>query len=122
MQGEDRGAAGPGRGAAADEEMRNNSADPTHSSTITPAVGNFHPAANLFPLMEESALADLSADIKANGLRDPTWRHPAGPIIEGRHHRLACQKAGGECRRRTYSHDDETIIPFVVSHNLHRRH
>jgi ParB-like chromosome segregation protein Spo0J len=122
MSSEDRVVAGPWQAPAAGEDARQNSADPTRSSTITPAVGESHPAANLFPLMEESALADLSADIKANGLRDPIWRHPDGRIIDGRNRWLACQRVGVECRHRTYSHGDETIIPFVVSHNLHRRH
>jgi ParB-like nuclease domain len=82
----------------------------------------FHPAANLFPLMDEQALAELAEDIATNGLRDPIWRHPDGRIIDGRNRWLACQKAGVECRPRTYQHGDDTIVPFVVSRNLHRRH
>ena len=98
------------------------SADPAPKSTMTPMTADFHEAANLFPLMEEAALAELAADIKANGLRDPIWRHPDGRIIDGRNRWLACQMVGVECRHRTYDRGDETIVPFVVSHNLHRRH
>jgi hypothetical protein len=73
-------------------------------------------------MMDDAALAELAADIKANGLRDPIWRHPDGRIIDGRNRWLACQKAGVECRHRTYERGDETIVPYVVSYNLHRRH
>src|SRR5215213_2603856 len=85
-------------------------------------AAKFHEAANLFPMMDEAALTELAADIKANGLRDPIWRHTDGRIIDGRNRWLACQRVGVECRDRTYDRGDETIIPFVVSHNLHRRH
>ena len=83
---------------------------------------SFHETANLFPLMDDAALAELATDIAANGLRDPIWRHKDGRIIDGRNRWLACAKAGVECRQRTYDRGDETIVAFVVSHNLHRRH
>lgn len=82
----------------------------------------FHPAANLFPLMEESALGELAADIAAYGLREPIWRHRDGRIIDGRNRWLACAKVGVTCHALTYEGDDASIVPFVVSHNLHRRH
>ena len=82
----------------------------------------FHPAANLFPLMEESALGELAADIAAYGLREPIWRHRDGRIIDGRNRWLACAKVGVTCHGHTYQYDDDSIVPFVISHNLHRRH
>lgn len=82
----------------------------------------FHDAANIFPLMEDSALNELAADISTNGLREPIWRHRDGRIIDGRNRWLACQKVGVTCHAHTYSGDDGSIIPFVISHNLHRRH
>ena len=85
----------------------------------TPA---FHEAANIFPLMDESALAELAADIAANGLREPIWRHRDGRIIDGRNRWLACAKVGVTCHGHTYQGDDDSIVPFVISHNLHRRH
>ena len=81
----------------------------------------FHPAANLFPLMEESALGELAADIAAYGLREPIWRHRDGRIIDGRNRWLACAKVGVTCHALTYEGDDASIVPFVVSRNLHRR-
>jgi ParB-like chromosome segregation protein Spo0J len=107
-------AAGPGEGAAAGEERAQ------FSDAGLP--DKFHEVANLFPLMDEEALAELAADIKENGLREPIWRHRDGRIIDGRNRWLACQKAGVECRPRTYEKGDETIVSFVVSKNLHRRH
>jgi hypothetical protein len=34
----------------------------------------FHPLADIFPLMDEAALAELAADIKAESQRDPLSR------------------------------------------------
>lgn len=82
----------------------------------------FHEAANIFPLMDEAALGELAADITANGLREPIWRHRDGRIIDGRNRWLACAKAGVTCHGHTYQYDDASIVPFVISHNLHRRH
>src|SRR3954451_19320986 len=121
MSGENRVAGTALAGRPAGEDVQH-SADPTRSSTITPVIDNFHEAANLFPLMDEAALAELAADIGANGLRDPIWRHPDGRIIDGRNRWLACQMVGVDCRHRTYGRGDDTIVPFVLSHNLHRRH
>ena len=80
----------------------------------------FHPVSNVFPLMLESELAELAADIKANGLREPIWLDADGRIIDGRNRYLACQRAAVEPTFRTYDGDD--LIAFVVSLNLHRRH
>ena len=43
---------------------------------------DFHPIANLFPLMDDEALAELAADIKAHGLKEQIklWRNQ---IIDG---------------------------------------
>jgi ParB family chromosome partitioning protein len=82
----------------------------------------FHPVANIFPLMGEAELAELADDIRANGLREPIWRHPDGRIVDGRNCWLACQKVGVEPLTRTYEGDEAELVPFVVSLNLHRRH
>lgn len=82
----------------------------------------FHPVAEIFPMMDEAALTELSADIRANGLREPIWRHQDGRIVDGRNRWLACQKAAVACADRTFGGSDDELVPFVISHNLHRRH
>ena len=59
----------------------------------------FHPVAEIFPMMDEAALTELSADIAANGLREPIWRHQDGRIVDGRNRWLACQNAFVEGRQ-----------------------
>jgi ParB-like chromosome segregation protein Spo0J len=72
-------------------------------------------------MMSDDELAELAADIKANGLREPIWVHD-GRIIDGRNRYLACKRAGIEPRFKVYPGDDKGILPFVLSLNLHRRH
>ena len=99
-------AAGPGKGAAAGEECQQHNAV---APEVAEAAG-FHDAANLFPLMDEPALAELADDIVEHGLREPIWRHRDGRIIDGRNRWLACANAGVECRHRTYEKGDDTIV------------
>lgn len=81
----------------------------------------FHPVANIFPLMVESEIADLAADIKAHGLRESIWLEQDGKIIDGRNRFVACQRAKVEPTFRTWS-GEGSLIEFVVSLNLKRRH
>jgi N6-adenosine-specific RNA methylase IME4/ParB-like chromosome segregation protein Spo0J len=80
-----------------------------------------HPAAEIFPLMDERALSDLCADIAEHGLREPIWLHADGSIIDGRNRWLACQRLGIDPQFRTWD-GDGSLVSFVVSLNLHRRH
>jgi len=80
----------------------------------------FHPVAELFPLMSEESLAELTADIKANGLREAIWRHE-GKIIDGRNRYMACAMAEVAPQYREWDRVG-TLVSFVVSLNLHRRH
>jgi hypothetical protein len=90
-----------------------------------------HPAADVFPLLDESALNELAKDIAAHGLREPIWRiwiddPQAGNgtrkplILDGRNRLLACERARIEPTFRNYEGNDP--VGFVVSLNLHRRH
>jgi N6-adenosine-specific RNA methylase IME4 len=83
----------------------------------------FHPAANLFPLMQEEELQGLSKDIQANGQRDPIVILE-GKILDGRNRWKACKLAEVEPRIRlvTLLEIGGSPTQFVLSTNLHRRH
>ena len=82
---------------------------------------DFHPIADLFPLMEAADLDDLAADIREHDLREPIWLHPDGRIIDGRNRSLACEIAGVEPRFQRWD-GKGSLAAFVVSLNLKRRH
>lgn len=79
----------------------------------------FHPLADIFPLLPETELASLAQDIKTNGLQQPIWLYDS-KIIDGRNRYLACLKVGVPPMNRDYKGNDP--LGFVVSMNLHRRH
>jgi len=80
-----------------------------------------HAVAEIFPRMSEAEFAALKNDIAEHGLREPiwTWR---GQVIDGRHRARACEELGSECPSQEYGGDESTLVQFVVSLNLHRRH
>jgi len=82
-----------------------------------------HPAAELFPMMSDTDLAALTADIEAHGQREPIVLHK-GLILDGRHRYAACQKLGVEPRTMEWAGRDDAdeIEAYVNSLNLHRRH
>ena len=51
----------------------------------------FHPLANLFPLIEGDEFAALVEDVRANGLLVPIVLHE-GMILEGRNRLRACRR------------------------------
>lgn len=79
----------------------------------------FHPLANIFPLIDGPEFDDLVADIRAHGVREPVWLYD-GLILDGRNRYRASASAGVDCPMRTYHGDDPAA--FVVSLNLKRRH
>lgn len=83
-----------------------------------------HPAAELFPLLDDDRLTELAEDIEANGLNEPIWLwdDPDDGIVlvDGRNRLAACELVGVKPETRMYEGDDP--IGFVVSQNLHRRH
>ena len=78
-----------------------------------------HPLCVLFPRMVDDAFIKLTADIKANGLREPITLHD-GMILDGGNRYRACLQAGVEPTFREF--DGDNLVTFVLSANLHRRH
>lgn len=83
---------------------------------------DFHPVANIFPLLDGQGFTDLVDDIKANGLHEDIWCHKDGRIIDGRNRYRACKAAGVSPRFRSWHGAETELVAFVVSLNLHRRH
>jgi len=80
-----------------------------------------HPAAEIFPVMDEAAFAALVADIAAHGQREPILLLD-GQVIDGRHRLRACERLGREPLVREVGADAGDPFSLVVSLNLHRRH
>ncbi len=86
----------------------------------------FHPLANIFPLIEGADFDALVADIKAHGLADKVIVHE-GRLLDGRNRWRALAKLGLSdeeiLRAHTEPLDDATDpLAFVISKNLKRRH
>jgi len=81
----------------------------------------YHPIADLFPLLQDEEFEQLKADIAANGLLEAIWLHPDGSIIDGRNRHRACIETGTRPRFQTWN-GQGSLVSFVVSLNLHRRH
>lgn len=90
----------------------------TMDEVIDPAI---HPVCEIFPMMSEVELAELTKDIKDRGLLEPIWLDSAGKIIDGRNRYRACKKASIEPIYRTWNGGGE-LLDFVLSLNLRRRH
>jgi hypothetical protein len=96
----------------------------------------FHPLANLFPLLEGAEFEALVADIKANGIHDEIVMHE-GKILDGRNRYRAGIAAGvieadidgkpgwifAEYERDIFVEGNAPKpLDWVLSKNLHRRH
>jgi hypothetical protein len=80
---------------------------------------DFHPLADIFPLMTEAEFGELVSSIKLNGLREPIslFEHK---ILDGRNRALACEAAGVKPRFTSFAGGDPTA--FVIDKNIRRRH
>jgi len=81
----------------------------------------FHPMADLFPLLEGEEFDALVADVAKNGLREPIVRHQDGRIVDGRNRYRACLAAGVQPKFRKWD-ESGSLIEFIISLNLKRRH
>jgi N6-adenosine-specific RNA methylase IME4 len=82
----------------------------------------FHPLANLFPLIEGGEFDALVADIKANGQHEEIVVFD-GMLLDGRNRYRACLAAGIEPRALAFRPDVHgDPLAFVISRNLKRRH
>jgi len=79
----------------------------------------FHPLANIFPLVEGTEFDELMADIREHGLHAPIVVYE-DKILDGRNRYRACLAAGIEPTFTAYTGDDP--ISYVISLNLRRRH
>lgn len=78
----------------------------------------FHEYANLFPMMSEAEITDLSQDIWKHGQEHPIIIHE-GKILDGRNRWKACQLGLIEPKLKDYDGND--ALAFVISCNLKRR-
>jgi site-specific DNA-methyltransferase (adenine-specific) len=80
----------------------------------------YHEVANIFPMMSADEFSALVEDIRANGQRQPIYLHE-GRIIDGRNRYRACQQLGIDSDTRVWD-GVGSLVSFVVSLNLQRRH
>jgi len=80
----------------------------------------FHEVANIFPMMSETEFTGLVEDIRKNGQLEPIWVHQQ-KIIDGRNRYNACLEIGVEPVVREWD-GKGSLVSFVTSLNLHRRH
>ena len=80
----------------------------------------YHEVANIFPMMSDDEFSALVEDIRANGQRQPIYIHD-NKIVDGRNRYRACQKLGIEPDTRVWD-GVGSLVSFVVSLNLQRRH
>ena len=85
-----------------------------------PQVKGIHPAADLFPLIDDAAFAELCDSIKQDGLDQPVTIDQEGRLLDGRNRLLACHKTGVALDHEVYLGSDP--VGFSLRANLHRRH
>lgn len=81
----------------------------------------YHPIANLFPMMTDAEMSDLCADMKAHGY-DQTAPIILmdGKILDGRNRQAAADKL--DITPAYIEFEGSDPLAFVIRHNLHRRH
>lgn len=80
----------------------------------------FHPLAEVLPLLEGEEFSILVEDIRANGLENPVVIYE-GKILDGRNRFRACQEIGIQPSLKEFNGSGDPIN-YVLSMNVHRRH
>ena len=78
-----------------------------------------HPLSSLFPRMSGSEFEAFKDDIATNGQREPITIHN-GLILDGGNRFRACIELNMEPDIKEF--EGESIVAFILSANLHRRH
>lgn len=103
----------------------NDTSNDTATSSPTPAKEwEFHPLANIFPMMSDDELAELAHDIKMNGQQLPIFTLD-DLIVDGRNRYRACKIAGVPPDMRPLTSaalTSASATAFVLSLNKYRRH
>ena len=81
----------------------------------------YHPAADIFPMMQGDEFEALKADIAAHGLHDPITLDADGAILDGRNRHMACTLTDKPLKFEKWD-GEGSAVDFVLSRNLHRRH
>jgi transposase-like protein len=81
----------------------------------------FHPFAEIFPLLEGEEFRNLVEDIREHGLREHIWLYE-GKVLDGRNRHRACIEAGVEPHFKEFQGDHAAAKAFVISKNIMRRH
>ena len=78
-----------------------------------------HPAAEVFPMLDDEALAELAEDIRENGLRVPIVVDRHGTLIDGRNRLAVCRMAAVEPKFQTFDGGD--VEYFIILTNVRRQ-
>ena len=80
---------------------------------------NFHPIADVFPMMDPGAFDELAEVIKLNGLLTPIVTYE-DKILDGRNREKACEKVGVEPRYVPYA--GSTPLSYVINDRAAANH
>lgn len=81
-----------------------------------------HPVAEIMPPMDGDAYSELVEDVRQHGVLEAIWLYD-GKVVDGRHRLRAATEVGADFATRTLTlKDDESLVAWVLSKNLHRRH
>lgn len=82
---------------------------------------NFHPYANLFPLITGPEFDELVNDVREHGVMQPILLYE-GKILDGRNRYRAALEAGVPAPTEVFEGTDQEALARSLGLNLHRRH